>query len=227
MALAIFDLDNTLLADDSDHLWGQFLVERGIVDGDRYRRENDRFYAAYTAGTLDIYEFLRFSLRPLSEHAPDTLRAWRREFVAEKIEPIVLPAARTLLDRHRDAGDTLLIISATNRFITSPIARLFGVEQLLATEPEQIEGHYTGGVTGEPCFQEGKVVRLRQWLHGHELDLEGSSFYSDSHNDIPLLELVSHPVAVDPDADLESRSRDQGWPVITLRDGAEPRTLQP
>ena len=128
MALAIFDLDNTLLADDSDHLWGQFLADLGIVDGDYYRRENDRFYAEYKAGTLDIYEFLRFSLKPLSEHDPDTLRAWRRQFVEERIEPIVLPAARALLAGHREAGDTLLIISATNRFVTSPIARLFGVE---------------------------------------------------------------------------------------------------
>ncbi|WP_260294804.1 HAD family hydrolase [Sedimenticola hydrogenitrophicus] len=218
MPLAIFDLDNTLLNGDSDHLWGVFLAEQGIVDGDWYERENDRFYQEYTEGRLDIFEFLRFSLKPLSEHSPAQLQQWHQAFMQEKIEPILLPAARALVERHRAAGDTLLIITATNAFVTAPIAAAFGVEHLIATEPEMVDGRYTGNVAGTPCFREGKVTRLNQWLGRHRLDLAGSSFYSDSHNDLPLLQRVEHPVAVDPDETLARHARERGWPIITLRE---------
>ncbi len=224
MALAIFDLDNTLLAGDSDYEWGQFLARRQIVDADTYAQENQRFYAQYKAGTLDIYAFLRFSLRPLAEHTPADLYVWREAFLREEIDPIILPAARQLLQKHRDSGDTLLIITATNRFVTGPIAERLGVENLLATEVEQVNGRYTGETTGIPCFKEGKVKRLHQWLQQTDMDLNGSWFYSDSHNDLPLLELVSYPVAVDPDAELADYARREGWPVITLRAG--PRNLK-
>lgn len=218
MSLALFDLDNTLLGGDSDYLWGRFLVEQGIVDGVSYERENLRFYKEYLAGTLDIYEFLRFQLRPLAEHDVDTLHRWREQYLAQMIEPIILPAARALLQEHRAKGHTLVIITATNRFITGPIAEALGVEHLLATEPEMENGRYTGGVSGTPCFREGKVVRLRQWLGQHGKTLEGSWFYSDSHNDLPLLEMVSNPVAVDPDKTLALHAEKAGWPIISLRE---------
>jgi HAD superfamily hydrolase (TIGR01490 family) len=217
LALAIFDLDNTLLAGDSDYLWGVYLAERGLVDGTQYERENERFYREYREGRLDIFEFLRFSLRPLRENAPEDLRRWRAEFVHEKIDPIILPAARALVERHRTAGDVLLIVTATNAFVTGPIAERFGVHHLIATVPEERDGRYTGEVDGTPAFQEGKVVRLNAWLRDHDQDLEGSSFYSDSHNDIPLLERVENPVAVDPDELLRRHATALGWPVISLR----------
>lgn len=217
MSLAIFDLDNTLLADDSDYLWGRFLVEQGIVDGAAYERDNERFYADYRAGVLDIQAFLLFMLRPLAEHPPEQLLAWRAQFIEDKIRPILLPKAMDLLARHRAAGDTLLIITATNRFITAPIGELLGVSHLLATEVEFIDGRYTGRPSGIPCFQHGKVERLRAWLieTGHTLD--DSWFYSDSRNDLPLLSQVNHPVAVDPDAFLAAHAQAHGWPIISLR----------
>jgi len=219
--LAIFDLDNTLLAGDSDYLWGVFLSERGIVDRDFYERENERFYREYREGRLDIHEFLRFSLRPLRENQPARLLALREEFLRERIDPIILPAARSLLERHRRAGDTLMIITATNAFVTAPIAGRLGVPHLIATEPEQVDGRYTGEVAGEPSFQHGKVRRLEQWLRERALDLAGSSFYSDSHNDIPLLERVQHPVAVDPDQPLAAHATAHGWPILSLRSPGE------
>ena len=222
MPLAIFDLDNTLLGDDSDYLWGRFLVEHGVVDADHYERENDRFYREYKAGHLDIYEFLRFSLRPLAEHPMSDLLAWRERFLAEKIDPVILPAGRALLARHRRSGDTLLIITATNAFVTGPIAERLEVAHLIATEPELSEGRYTGRVAGVPSFREGKIARLEDWLDVHGETLEGSSFYSDSHNDIPLLGRVDHPVAVDPDDSLAAHARERGWPVISLRDPSRP-----
>ncbi len=217
MSLAIFDLDNTLLADDSDYLWGQFLVERGIVDGEAYERDNEQFYADYRAGTLDIQAFLVFMLRPLAEHPLEQLLAWRVQFIEEKIRPILLPKAIALLAQHRAAGDTLLIITATNRFLTAPIAELLEVPCLLATEVEFVDGRYTGRPAGIPCFQHGKVERLRVWLAetGHTLD--ESWFYSDSHNDLPLLTQVRYPVAVDPDAPLTEHAQAHGWPIISLR----------
>ena len=218
MSLAIFDLDNTLLGGDSDYLWGQFLVEQGLVDGEYYERENQRFYDEYHAGVLDIHEFLEFVLRPLAEHPLAELVAWRARFLEEKIQPILLPKAVELLERHRTDGDTLLIITATNRFITAPIAERLGVSQLLATEPEFADGRYTGRPAGIPCFQHGKVERLDQWLEETGHDLADSWFYSDSHNDLPLLGRVTHPVAVDPDTALAQHARECGWPIISLRD---------
>lgn len=222
MKLAIFDLDNTLLFGDSDHMWGQFLIEQGLVQRESYERENDRFYREYRAGTLDIFEFLRFSLRPLAENPLDALLALRHQFVLSKIQPIITPASRALLRQHREAGHTLLIITATNHFITEPIAAALGVDDLIATDPEFKGGRFTGNVAGVPSFREGKVKRLEQWMAKRGANLADSWFYSDSHNDLPLLELVTHPVAVDPDETLMQHARAKGWPVISLR-GAHPQ----
>lgn len=218
MALAIFDLDNTLLAGDSDYLWGLFLAETGAVDKEWYEQENLRFYRQYQTGNLDIYEFLRFSLRPLKENEPDKLQQWRNEFMRTRIEPIITQASLQLIDRHRQAGDTLLIITATNAFVTAPIAERLGIEHLIATTPELKDGRYTGEVSGTPSFRDGKVERLRNWLKEYSQDLTGSSFYSDSHNDLPLLVIVDNPVAVDPDAELAAYAQARNWPVISLRD---------
>ena len=215
--LAIFDLDNTLLAGDSDYLWGKFLAERGIVDPAFYEQENQRFYEEYKAGNLDIFEFLAFSLKPLSEHSSTTLAALHADFMAECIRPIITPASRQLLAKHRDQGDILLIITATNRFITAPIAEELEVPHLLATDPEMLNGRYTGRVEGTPCFREGKVERLQQWLQQTGHNLANSWFYSDSHNDLPLLEMVTHPVAIDPDETLADHAEAKGWPVLSLR----------
>lgn len=216
MSLAIFDLDNTLLGGDSDYLWGRFLVEEGIVDSVIYERENERFYHEYEAGTLDIYEYQRFALAPLVGRDPDTLRSWHRRFMETKIRPIILPAGRELLREHRRRGDYLLIITATNRFVTGPIAEELEVDELLATEPEFRDG-YTGEVVGIPTFREGKVRRLEQWLEKTGFNLAGSTFYSDSHNDLPLLEMVERSVAVDPDETLDTHARAKGWDIISLR----------
>jgi HAD superfamily hydrolase (TIGR01490 family) len=220
MTLAIFDLDNTLLAGDSDYLWGRFLVEQGIVDETQYEQENQRFYDEYKQGTLDIYEFLRFSLQPLAQHNTTQLYIWRQQFIEEKIQPIILDAGRTLIEHHRAQGHALLIITATNRFVTEPIAEALGITELLATEPEFIDNRYTGNVSDIPCFKEGKVERLDAWLQQHQMDLQQSWFYSDSHNDLPLLNKVTHPYAVDPDPTLEDHARRQGWPIISLRETA-------
>jgi len=220
MALAIFDLDNTLLGGDSDYLWGQFLVDRGLVDADLYARENERFYRDYRDGALDIEAFLRFSLRPLREHPRGLLEDLRVEFLRERIEPIMLPAARALIEAHREALDTLLIVTATNAFVTAPIAAAFGVPHLIATVPEERAGAYTGEVAGTPAFREGKVQRLEDWLQTRVHDLNGSTFYTDSHNDLPLLNRVEHPVAVDPDPVLRSEAQARGWPILSLRIGS-------
>jgi HAD superfamily hydrolase (TIGR01490 family) len=217
VGIALFDLDNTLIAGDSDFLWGSFLVEQGIVDAALYERENQRFYDQYRIGKLDIHEFLDFQLRPLSEHSLDTLQQWRRQYVEEKITPILLPRAQTLIDRHRQQGDTLVVITATNRFITSPIVELYDIPHLLATEAEMLNAHYTGKVSGIPCFQDGKVERLSGWLVENQQSLQNSWFYSDSHNDLPLLNKVTHPVAVDPDEILERHARNNDWSIISLR----------
>lgn len=216
MPLAIFDLDNTLLAGDSDHAWGEFLAEHGLVDGEAYRRRNERYYAEYRAGTLDIHEFLAFALKPLAEHDLATLEAWRERYLGEKVLTMITDAARALVEKHRAAGDTLVVITATNSFVTAPIARLFGIEHLIATEPEMRHGRYTGRVAGVPCFREGKVVRLEEWMARHGYSLEGSWFYSDSHNDLPLLTRVTHPVAVNPDAVLKREAERRGWPILAL-----------
>lgn len=216
MALAIFDLDNTLLSGDSDYEWGQFLVEKGVVDDAEYRKKNDYFYAAYKRGDLDIMAFLEFSLRPLAQNDRETLNDWHKQFMQERILPMIDEAARTLVEKHRAQGDTLLVITATNHFVTEPIAKEFGVNQLIATVPEEIDGQYTGKVSGIPCFRDGKVTRLEQWMIGKDEPLVDAWFYSDSHNDLPLLKLVGHPVAVNPDGQLEARADEAGWPIIQL-----------
>jgi HAD superfamily hydrolase (TIGR01490 family) len=217
MTLAIFDLDNTLLAGDSDCEWGRFLADLGVVEAAAYERENRRFYAEYQAGTLDIREFARFAYKPLKDHPLAELNRWRDSFMEERVRPLILPKGRALIEQHRAEGDLPVIITSTNRFITEPIARALGVEHLLASEPEFKAGCYTGELVGVPCFREGKVTRLMQWLAENGHDLDGSWFYSDSHNDIPLLERVSHPVAVDADVKLAQHARQRGWPLISLR----------
>lgn len=216
LSLAIFDLDKTLLTGDSDHAWGEFLAERNLVNGEHYAHENDRFYRAYQEGTLDIYDYLAFALRPLSQHDRETLARWRREFVRIKVLPMITPAARELVAKHRAAGQTLVIITATNDFITQPIAEEFGVDNLIATRAEVVVGRYTGNVKGTPCYREGKIERLRAWMAEHGETLAGSWCYSDSHNDIPLLEIVDHPVAVNPDEMLREHAQSRGWPTIEL-----------
>lgn len=220
MKLVLFDLDNTLLAGDSDYEWGQFLIERGIVDRTLYESRNLNFYQQYKAGTLDIHEFLDFQLRPLAQHSRSQLDTWHTEFMQLKIQPMITPAARELVNRALDETALVAIITATNSFVTAPIARAFGVTHLIATEPEQINGEFTGKVSGIPSFREGKITRLQQWLEtqGKRLDdFSESWFYSDSLNDLPLLEHVSHPVAVDADPVLLAHAQAQSWPSISLR----------
>lgn len=216
MALAIFDLDNTLLAGDSDYLWGQFLLEQGLVD-EQHQQENQRFYDEYEAGTLDIMEFLRFCLKPLTQHSMAQLNELHKKFMTEKIAPILQPSAKALIDKHRQQGDYLLIITATNLFITAPIAQTLDVDDIIATLPAMQDGVYTGDVEGVPSFKEGKVTRLKSWLELNKMDLAGSYFYSDSHNDLPLLEMVEHPVAVDADPTLLNHAKNRGWPTLSLR----------
>lgn len=218
MSLAIFDLDNTLLADDSDYLWGQFLVNQGLVDARYYARENERFYQQYKQGQLDIIEFLNFSLKPLADNSMPDLLKWRAQFIEEVIRPILLIPAQELVDKHRQKGDTLLVITATNQFVTEPIVDLYGIQNLLATLPALKENRYTGHVAGTPCFQEGKVTRLKQWLKETRHDLQDSYFYSDSHNDLPLLKLVDYPIAVNPDDILRDHALRANWPIISLRE---------
>lgn len=220
MRLALFDLDNTLLAGDSDYEWGQFLVDRGILERESYEAQNRAYYEQYAAGTLDIHEYLGFALRPLAAHEPEDLARWHDEFMHLRIRPMMLPAARTLVRGHLDAGDLCAVITATNSFVTAPIARELGVPHLLATEPESRDGRFTGRVSGTPCFREGKIARLEQWLaaQGRRLaDFEESVFYSDSQNDLPLLERVTRPIAVDPDDRLLAEARRRGWAVLSLR----------
>jgi HAD superfamily hydrolase (TIGR01490 family) len=220
MRLALFDLDNTLLAGDSDVTWGRFLAEVGAVDAQAYTRANEAFYEQYVAGTLDIREFCRFVFEPLVRHPLPVLERWRREFIEERIRPMIAPGTPALLEEHRRAGHTLLIITATNRFVTQPIAELLRVPHLLATDPEFRDGRYTGEIAGTPCFQEGKIQRLQEWLREQgepEERIGEARFYSDSRNDIPLLEAVAEPVAVDADPALEAHAEARGWPRISLR----------
>lgn len=218
MPLAIFDLDNTLLGGDSDHAWGDWLCERGILDSVTYKTRNDAFYQDYLAGQLNIEEYLNFTLDILTHHDRAQLDAWHQEFMAECIEPIILAKGEALVAKHRDAGNRLVIITATNRFVTGPIAKRLGIDTLIATECEMDGERYTGRMTDIPCLKEGKVTRLERWMAEHGETLEGSYFYSDSHNDLPLLEKVTHPFAVDPDDKLRAEAEKRGWPVISLRD---------
>jgi len=218
--LALFDLDNTLLAGDSDYEWGQFLVDRGVLERAAYEAQNAEYFEQYKAGTLDIHEYLGFALRPLAEHRPEDLLRWHGEFMRARIAPMIGVAAQALVGGHLKRGDLCAIVTATNSFVTAPIAREFGVAHLVATEPESRDGRFTGRVAGTPCFREGKIARVEAWLSALGQPLEGfeeSAFYSDSHNDLPLLERVSRPVAVDPDPQLAAEAARRAWPVISLR----------
>jgi HAD superfamily hydrolase (TIGR01490 family) len=217
--LVLFDLDNTLLAGDSDYAWAEFLIDRGVLERAQYEARNDEFFRQYKAGTLDIREFLAFQLAPLAAHPRAQLDRWHVEFMAQKIRPMIGAAARNLVERHRGAGNLCAIVTATNSFVTAPIAREFGVPHLIATEPEERDGRFTGGVAGVPCFQSGKVTRVVEWLARERRTFESFAatwFYSDSANDLPLLERVSNPVAVDPDDRLREVATERGWTILEI-----------
>ncbi|CAN4267820.1 SerB Phosphoserine phosphatase [Methylophilaceae bacterium] len=218
--LALFDLDNTLLAGDSDYNWSLFLIKQGLLDEKTHHERNEQFYLDYKNGNLDIYKFLAFQLKPLSEHSVADLNALHAKYMDTVIRPMMTKKAQDLVNQHKAQGDLCLVITATNSFVTKPIAQAYGIAHLIGTDPEMVNGAYTGGVAGVPSFQEGKVTRLKQWLteRGQELaDFEQSYFYSDSHNDLPLMKLVTHPVAVDADAKLTDYAQQHGWPHISLR----------
>ena len=218
MALAIFDLDNTLIADDSDYLWGEFVCEQELVDVETYRKGNAYFHQQYGQASLDIYEYLNFALEPLTRYSMGELKQYHELFMEQHIRPIMLEKARAMLQKHRDQGDHLMIITATNRFVVEPIADEFGVDTLLAIELEIKDNRYTGKVAGTLTFQDGKVTRLQEWLtENPEFSMEGSYFYSDSKNDLPLLQKVDFPFAVNPDPELERTARENDWPVLNLR----------
>lgn len=222
MDLVLFDLDNTLLNGDSDYEWARFLIEQGVLDGPVYEAQNNAFFEMYKQGTLDIHAFLAFQLKPLSEYSRAQLDSWHRQFMQTRILPMMGQPARSLVRLHLDEGSLCAIVTATNAFITGPIARSFGIPHLVATELEEIDGKFTGRPHGTPCFREGKLERVDQWLAslGHAWqDFPATTFYSDSLNDIPLLERVSRPVAVDPDERLRTLAGQRGWPVISLRTG--------
>lgn len=218
--LALFDLDNTLLAGDSDYNWSLFLIEEGLLDAEMHHATNEQFYQDYKNGSLDIDKFLEFQLKALSQYPRAFLDELHAKYMTRVIRPMMTAKAQALIDKHRAQGDLMLIITATNSFVTKPIATAYGIENLIGTEPEEINGEFTGGVAGVPSFQQGKVTRLNQWLEarGQQLsDFDVSYFYSDSHNDLPLMKLVSHPVAVDADETLTEYALQQGWPQISLR----------
>lgn len=219
MELALFDLDNTLLSGDSDYEWAQFLIEEGVLDRGRYESENRRFYDQYKAGTLDIFEFLDFQLAPLAHYPRERLDRWHEAFMERKIRPIIRDKGRSLLRRHQDDGSLCAIITSTNTFVTGPIARELGIAHLLATEIEEVDGRFTGRARGTPCFREGKIECLNRWLLEQGASVQSFStswFYSDSRNDLPLLEHVTRPVAVDPDDALRQTALERGWEVISL-----------
>jgi HAD superfamily hydrolase (TIGR01490 family) len=218
--LALFDLDNTILAGDSDYNWSRFLIQEGYLDGAIHAEKNEKFYADYKAGTLDIYAFVEFQFKPLARNPRTVLNQLLKKYIEEVIKPMITEKARALVKRHQDEGDLIIVITATNSFITKPIAELFGIENLIGTDPEEKEGEFTGKVSGLPSFKEGKVTRLEAWLKGKNLSLasfEKSYFYSDSHNDLPLMQKVTHPVAVDSDDVLSEYAQSKGWPQISLR----------
>ena len=217
-SLAIFDLDNTLLAGDSDHAWGEFLCANGHVDAQQHQQLNDQFYQAYCDGDLDIDAYLKFALSAIAGKTPAELSQLHADFMQQFIQPMRLKKADALLQQHRKKGDFLLIITATNDFITAPIAQALGVDDLIASQAEIINGVYTGKPTGIPSFQDGKVARLKQWLSDRDFSLEAAYFYSDSHNDLPLLSAVGHPIAVDADETLQQHAVQMDWPSISLRE---------
>ena len=219
MNLTLFDLDNTLLNGDSDFEWSQFLIRIGVLDRELFEAKNLAFYEHYKAGTLDINEFLDFQLKPLSRHARKTLDEWHQRFMREQALGMITQPARELVNRHRAAGDVCVIITATNSFVTAPIAKEFGIEHLIATEPEHKDGEFTGNVADVPCFREGKITRLDNWLVARGWSLNSfadTTFYSDSLNDLPLLCKVKHPIAANPDATLRAHAEQHGWKIINL-----------
>ncbi|MDE2441219.1 MAG: HAD family hydrolase [Betaproteobacteria bacterium] len=222
MNLALFDLDNTLLAGDSDFEWAQFLISKGVVDREVQEAKNIQFYEQYKAGTLDIYEFLAFQLAPLARHSRAELDAWHQEYIAHHIRPIMTVKSRTLVLEHLAAGDLCAIVTATNSFVTGPIAREFGIPHLIGTIPEvNVQtGAFTGRPIGTPSFQSGKITRVESWLETLGLwwgAFDNSYFYSDSHNDLPLMQKVRTPIAVDPDDKLRAHATARDWTVISLR----------
>ena len=220
MNLALFDLDNTLLSGDSDFEWSQFLIERGVLNRELFEAKNLQFYEQYKSGTLDIHAFLDFQLKPLSRHKRKELDQWHADFMRIKVRPMMNEAGKKLVASHREAGDICVIITATNSFVTAPIAQEYGVEFLIATEPQQKDGEFTGLVHGVPSFREGKITRLEAWMQQHNWtwgSFADTIFYSDSLNDLPLLTLVKNPVAVDPDDTLRSHAEQHGWRIISLR----------
>jgi len=219
LKLVLFDLDNTLLDGDSDYEWAQFLIDQGVLERASYEHRNQEFFDQYKAGRLDIYAFLDFQLAPLAQFPRAQLDAWHVQFMAQKILPKISAAARRLVDQSVREAQLCAIVTATNSFVTAPIAREFGVAHLVATEPEQISGRFTGKVSGTPCFREGKITRVEQWLAAQGRrweDFSETRFYSDSHNDLPLLERVTHPVAVRPDHPLRQAALARGWDIIEL-----------
>ena len=216
MSLAIFDLDNTLIGGDSDYLWGEFLCEIGAVDAANHRQKNEHYFQQYNLGKLDILEYSEFAIEPLSKFSMDELALMHKKFIFQKIKPIYLPKAQQLVDKHKKRGDTLLAITATSRFVTQEIAHLYGINNILAIEAEIVDGRYTGKIIGIPTYASGKVDNLMIWLDKNSKNLDGSSFYSDSHNDIPLLDIVDYPVAVNPNESLKSYAEGKNWPIIDL-----------
>ena len=215
--LVLFDLDGTLLAGDSDFEWGVFLCDRGAVEKDEYQRRNKAFYSDYQAGRLDVRAYLDFALAPLGKIPPQRLAALREEFMMKIIEPIIKPAALDLVAEHQCAGDLTVIITSTNRFITEPIAERFGVEHLIATEPERKDGRYTGKLAGTPCYQEGKLEHLRRWRERERPAYRKSRGYSDSYNDLALLSWVDTPIVVDGDPRLVAHAEANDWQVTSLK----------
>ncbi|MEQ1486920.1 MAG: HAD family hydrolase [Methylotenera sp.] len=218
--LALFDLDNTLLAGDSDYNWSLFLIEEGLLDAKTHHERNEQFYQDYKNGNLDIYKFLEFQLKPLSQHSVAFLDELHLKYMDKIIRPMMMVKAQNLVNKHKAAGDLCVVITATNSFVTKPIATAYGIDHLIGTDPEMVDGKYTGAVSGVPSFQAGKVTRINQWLaeHGQQLsDFETSYFYSDSHNDLPLMKLVTNPVAVDADETLTKYAKQKEWPQISLR----------
>ena len=221
MHLALFDLDNTLLAGDSDYEWTQHLLSKGILDRETFEARNQEFYEQYKAGRLNIVEFLDFQLQSLARNSRADLEAWHDEFMAERILPILGPKSRELVKRHQDAGDLCAVVTATNSFVTGPICRELGIDHLIATIAAQENGQFTGKPRGTPSFREGKITRVEGWLESIGLwwsSFERSWFYSDSLNDLPLLSKVSDPVAVDPDDTLHAHATNEGWKIMSLRD---------
>ena len=222
MNLALFDLDNTLLAGDSDFEWAQFLISRGVVDREVQEAKNVYFYDQYKAGTLDIHEFLDFQLAPLARHDRAELDAWHAEYMARHIRPIMTAPSKALVEKHLAAGDLCAIVTATNSFVTGPIAREFAIPHLIGTIPaiDAATGRFSGKSTGTASFQGGKITRVEAWLESQGLwwgSFERSYFYSDSHNDLPLMQKVDTPVAVNPDDKLRAHAAQMGWEIISLR----------